>query len=155
MKYLQLQKDILGSLHKEKQKKLKNEVLMKAKADGDWWITNGYWIYRLPESERVIELEHVKEYKNLEEMIMKSTGLSDVVDMKVTKGLDSVNAKVFEGDDMLTQLSLKITLHVNERFFKYFNEDMTYKAYSDNSPLYCYEHMKLMALLLPIRMAGK
>ena len=138
MKYLQIQKDLIGKLHKRKNNNKYEFVIFNG--DEGRFIGDGYKLYKIPDEELLLNLEGITEMKlssiNMENLeFVNETGTLEVLGKDTCKILRNENFEIA----------------VNQTFFKYFNEDMLYKASGKNSPLLCYENEKLVAILMPVR----
>ena len=139
MKYLQIQKDYISKLHKRKNNKYEFVIF---NGDEGRFIGDGYKLYKIPDEELLLNLEGITEMKlsniNMtDSQLVHETGTLEVLGKDTCKILRNENFEIA----------------VNQTFFKYFNEDMLYKASGENRPLLCYENEKLVAILMPVRRA--
>ena len=137
MKYLQIQKDLIGKLHKRKNNKYEFVIL---NGDEGRFIGDGYKLYKIPDEELLLNLEGITEMKlsniNMtDSQLVHETGTLEVLGKDTCKILRNENFEIA----------------VNQTFFKYFNGDMLYKASGEHRPLLCYENEKLVAIIMPIR----
>ena len=138
MKYLQIQKDYISKLLKRKNNSKYEFVIFNG--DEGRFIGDGYKLYKIPDEELLLNLEGITEMKlsNINmtnSQLVHETGTLEVLGKDTCKILRNENFEIA----------------VNQTFFKYFNEDMLYKASGERSPLLCYENEKLVAILMPVR----
>ena len=138
MKYLQIQKDLIGKLHKRKNNNKYEFVIFNG--DEGRFIGDGYKLYKIPDEELLLNLEGMTGMK------LSNINMTDSQRVHETGTLE-----VLGKDTCKILRNENFEIAVNQTFFKYFNEDMQYKASGERSPLLCYENEKLVAIIMPIR----
>ena len=139
MKYLQIQKDYISKLLKRKQGNKYEFVVMKSE-DGIF-IGDGYALYNIPEGELLLNLEGIEE-RSLDKLIGNYNDQA-VHETDNLHKLDKGFARILKNE--------KFEIVADNKYFKYFNQEMQYVTSGELSPLKCYENEKLVAIIMPIR----
>ena len=138
MNIKQLNKEIINLYHN------KNKKIYMDKQNEKIYITDSYAVWIISEKDFIFDTNK-----------FKTVNIKSIIDDVESKTLlNGIKTGEYHKDKSITSVIIKseeLSVQINEKYLKLFNENCTFKVVNDNTPVLVYENDELVGMVCPIK----